>query len=79
MFENDREIFVEYEMQGGKMSIFETYVPLELRGNGLADRVILAAFEYCELHGIQVIPTCTYISEVFLKRHQEFSHLVVAS
>jgi len=52
-----------------------TYVPEELRGRGLAGKIVTRAFEWADDHGFSVIPSCPYVA-AFVKKHQEYSHLV---
>jgi hypothetical protein len=38
-----------------------TFVPPELRGRQLAERLVKAGFAYARARGYRVIPTCSYV------------------
>jgi len=56
------------------IDIHRTYVPEELRGQGLAGRLNKAALAFAEESGYKVIATCSYTAG-YLDRHPEFEHL----
>jgi len=45
------------------------------RGRGIAEKLCKAAFEYAKQHQLTVIPSCSYISDAYLKRHPEYRSL----
>lgn len=51
-----------------------TYVPPELRGEGLGERIVLTALRYARDHGYRIKPTCSYVAKV-LDDHPEFAEL----
>jgi len=67
---------LQYVLRGKVMDMTHTYVPVSHRGQGLADKLTKAGFEYAREHGLTVIPTCPYISETYLHRHKEYLNLV---
>eukprot|EP00475_Leptophrys_vorax_P039640 TRINITY_DN7190_c0_g2_i1.p1 TRINITY_DN7190_c0_g2~~TRINITY_DN7190_c0_g2_i1.p1 ORF type:complete len:135 (-),score=39.21 TRINITY_DN7190_c0_g2_i1:156-515(-) len=59
-----------------------TYTNPSFRGKGLAEKVVTAAFEwavqYNESHPdgrVKLIPSCSYISDTFLAKHNEYSSI----
>jgi len=67
----------EYEMDGTNMIFTHTWVPDELRGRGIAAKLIQTALEFARDEKKIVIPQCSYV-EVFLKRHPEFQNLTAS-
>lgn len=74
--ETDGRVSVaEYRLEGGRMVITHTFVPPELRGRGLAEKVVRAALEHARKEDLKVVPQCSYVG-VFITRHAEFADLV---
>lgn len=65
------EAFVKYNESESTLDLYSTFTPPELRGKGLAEKVVRAAFEYARANNLKVIPTCPYIP-TFLKRNEEY-------
>lgn len=73
-----KEAYLRYALRGeGTLDFKSTFVPPELRGRGLAAKVVARGFEYAEENGFKVIPTCPYV-ETWLERHPRYRELVVA-
>jgi predicted GNAT family acetyltransferase len=65
----------EYQREGNRMIFTHTYVPTELRGRGVAQKLVRVALEYAQQHGHRIVPACSYV-DVFVKRSPEFRALV---
>lgn len=65
----------EYELGAGTMTLTHTLVPPELRGRGLAEKLVRAALEHARANGWRVVPACSYVA-AFLRRHAEYQALV---
>jgi predicted GNAT family acetyltransferase len=65
----------EYELQGGRMVFTHTVVPPELRGRGLAEKLVRAALADARTAGRKVVPQCSYVA-AFIARHKEYQPLV---
>jgi predicted GNAT family acetyltransferase len=65
----------EYQREGNQMVFTHTYVPTELRGRGIAQKLVRVALEYAQQHGYRIVPACSYV-DVFVKRSPEFRALV---
>lgn len=65
----------EYAWQDGKQVFTHTFVPPELRGKGLAEKLVRRALEDARAAGRKVIPACSYVG-VFIERNPEFKPLV---
>lgn len=69
------EACLMYRQSGNEINLYHTYVPEVFRGRGMAEKLCKAAFEYAKAQQLTVIPSCSYISEAYLKRHSEYEPL----
>lgn len=69
------EACLMYRLSGTELDLYHTYVPEVFRGRGMAEKLCKTAFEYAKANGLTVIPSCSYISEAYLKRHPEYESL----
>jgi predicted GNAT family acetyltransferase len=59
------EGILEYRSAGdGVLDYFHTYVPPELRGQGIAGELVNVALTYAREHGFNVLPTCPFVARV---------------
>jgi predicted GNAT family acetyltransferase len=68
----------EYELEGGRMIFTHTLVPAELRGRGIAEKLVRAALTEARTAGRKVVPACSYVAK-FIERHAEYQDLVATS
>ena len=73
------EACLMYRQQGKEIDLYHTYVPEVFRGRGIAEKLCKAGFEYAKANGLTVIPSCSYVSDAYLKRHPEYEPLVKRS
>jgi predicted GNAT family acetyltransferase len=74
--ENDVGLSVaDYQLHQGRMIMTHTYVPPELRGRGIAEKLVRAALEHARTEGLRVVPACSYV-DAFIRRHSEFQSLL---
>jgi predicted GNAT family acetyltransferase len=69
------EACLMYRLTGKELDLYHTYVPEAFRGRGMAEKLCKAAFEYAKANKLTVIPSCSYISDAYLKRHPEYEPL----
>lgn len=69
------EAALMYRLSGKELDLYHTYVPEVFRGRGVAEKLCKAGFEYAKAHHLTVIPSCSYISDAYLKRHPEYAPL----
>jgi len=73
--EPDRQRFVavlekgegvlEYRAHGdGVLDYYHTFVPRELRGQGVAGRLVEFALKYAREQGLKVEPSCPFVAKV---------------
>src|SRR5882762_6406256 len=65
----------EYELAAGKMIFTHTIVPPELRGRGIAEKLVRAALADARAAGRRIVPQCSYVAK-FIERHREFADLL---
>jgi predicted GNAT family acetyltransferase len=65
----------EYELEGARMVFTHTLVPPELRGRGVAEKLVRAALADARTAGRKIVPACAYVAK-FVERHQEFQDLL---
>ncbi|MBI3324750.1 MAG: N-acetyltransferase [Candidatus Omnitrophica bacterium] len=70
------EACLMYRRQGRDIDLYHTYVPEVFRGRGIAEKLCKAAFEYAKANQLTVVPSCSYISDAYLKRHPEYEPIV---
>ncbi|BBN00904.1 uncharacterized protein MPTK1_2g03010 [Marchantia polymorpha subsp. ruderalis] len=67
----------EDEVDKQVMLMQHTFVPSVFRGQGVAAKLCVAAFQHCKDKGLLVLPVCTYISDTFLPRNPQWEDLVL--
>ena len=70
------EACLMYRQHAKEIELYHTYVPEIFRGRGIAETLCHAGFEYAKANGLTVIPSCSYITDAYLKRHPEYEPLV---
>jgi uncharacterized protein len=65
----------DYTIRDGEMIMTHTYTPPELRGRGIAEKLVRAALEHARAHKLKVVPACSYV-DIFIQRHSEYRDLV---
>ena len=69
------EACLMYRRDGKTLDFYHTYVPEVFRGRGVAEQLCKTGFEYAKANGLTVVPSCSYISGAYLKRHTEYEPL----
>lgn len=69
------EVLLDYRFADDKtLEFYHTYTPFELRGRGLAAKVVEEGFKFARENNYKVIPSCSYVA-VYLERHKELEDL----
>ena len=71
-----QEAVLRYRRAGQSIDMYQTFVPEVFRGRGIAEALARAAFEYAKAERLTVVPSCSYLSGPYLKRHPEYQSLV---
>jgi len=66
---------VNYRRSPGVIAFTHTEVPPELRGGGIASRLIRGALEAARAEGLKVVPTCPFVAG-YIGKHPEFADLL---
>lgn len=66
----------DYQLRGTEMILTHTFVPPELRGRGIAEKLVRVALEHARSERLKVVPACSYV-DAFIKRHAEFQPLLM--
>ena len=65
----------EYRIDGDRMIFTHTFVPPELRGRGVAEKLVRPALELARTEKRRVVPACSYVA-AFIERNPEFRELM---
>lgn len=69
------ESHLEYARMNSVLNLNHTYVPNELRGKGIAGKIVKAALTYAEENNLKIIPSCSYVAD-YVQRHKEYQPLL---
>lgn len=72
---NGQLAVAEYVNEGERMIFTHTFVPPELRGRGLAEKLVRRALEDARAKNTKVVPACSYV-DVFIRRNPEYQSLL---
>ncbi len=62
------EVYIQYKQSGDeKIDVYKTFVPEELRGNGLAADLAESVLEFAKNENIGITPTCSYMQKYMTK------------
>lgn len=65
----------DYHLRGTDMVMTHTFVPPELRGRGIAEKLVRFALEFARTERLRVVPACSYVDS-FVRRHAEYLPLL---
>jgi predicted GNAT family acetyltransferase len=65
----------EYQLEGDRMVFTHTFVPSELRGRGIAEKLVRVALEDARDEKRKVVPACSYVA-AYIQRRPELKSLV---
>lgn len=63
--------FTAYERRDGAVIFTHTEVPARLEGQGIGSRLVRAGLADARLHGLKVIPLCTFVAGYFEKHPED--------
>lgn len=70
-----KEAYLQYIISNtSTMNMIKTYVPYELRGQGIAGKIAEEALNYAKQNFYKVIPSCSYV-DVYMERHEEYNNM----
>jgi uncharacterized protein len=65
----------EYRRELNRVIFHHTFVPPELRGQGIAEQLVRTALAWARAEKLQVVPECSYVARL-IERHHEYSDLL---
>lgn len=65
----------EYHRNNELMVFTRTFVPEDLRHEGVAARIVKVALDYARERGYRVEPQCSYVAD-WIERHPDYQELV---
>lgn len=65
----------DYELVDDSVVFTHTFVPPELRGRGVAEKLVRTALGWARAEKRHVVPSCSYVAR-FIERHAEFRSLL---
>ena len=64
----------DYHIADGVITFTHTFVPPELRGRGIAEKLVRTALDYARREQLRVVPACSYVG-TFIRRNREYVQL----
>lgn len=65
---------LDYILDGKNFVITHVGVHPELRGQGVAGKIVEVSLEYARENGLRVVPMCSYAAS-YIRRHPEYQEL----
>ena len=65
---------LEYHLKGDVLVIVHTGVPEAIGGRGIAGKLVQAAVDFAQAHGLKIDPRCAY-AEAWMRRHPQYDDL----
>lgn len=66
ILDNNIEAYVSYKLKSNEMDLVYSFVPSELRGQGIGKKLVEETFELLTEEGFKAKAVCSYIKEVAL-------------
>ncbi|MFV0208422.1 N-acetyltransferase [Empedobacter falsenii] len=74
--DNNKEVGeLTFMLKDEQMIVNHTGVNPELRGKGLAEKLVLEAVKYARKNQLKIIPFCSYVS-VYIGKHPEVQDVI---
>jgi predicted GNAT family acetyltransferase len=62
--------FLDYERRPDAMVFIHTEVPAELRGRGLAERLVKAGLDTARREGLRIVAECPFVT-AYMRKHPD--------
>ncbi|MGM0381628.1 MAG: N-acetyltransferase [bacterium] len=72
----DIHAVLSYSRQGEALVLERLFIPEIHQDSEVPERLIKAAFSYCQNHNLKAIPLDPYIKDNFLPEHPQYNSLV---
>ncbi|HUP88094.1 MAG TPA: GNAT family N-acetyltransferase [Longimicrobiales bacterium] len=67
--------FANYRLDGDRLVLTHTEVPMEAREQGLATQLAKFAFEYARTEGLKIVPQCGFMAD-YADKHTEYADII---
>lgn len=67
---------IEYDVRDGAMHATHTWVDPELRGHGVAGKLLHALVEKARADKMKIVPVCSFVVGAFEKHPEEFADVM---
>lgn len=74
---NSTYAFIEYSVEGNIYNLFQTKVPEEYRGRGIAEVIAEKTFKHIIAKKGKIVPTCGYLRKFYKKNKKLYGPHVV--
>lgn len=77
--QNEHDFLAEitYYVDGNNHLVVDhTFVDPSLRGQGIANQLVLKVIEYAQSQNLKIVPECSYVISFFQKNHEYHDVLV---
>lgn len=84
--EHDQRFYIEAEGYTSELKYLKlnettldfksTFVPVQLRGSGIAAELVKYGIEFAQKNGYKIFPTCSYVKTYF-EKHPQYSEMLV--
>lgn len=64
-----KDAMLAYELQGNKINFYSTFVPVEFRGQGIAEKLVRTGIAWAKEQGYELHASCWYVKK-FLKQSE---------
>lgn len=70
-----KEAYLQYiVINTNTINMIKTYVPNELRGRGIAGKIVEEGLKYAKRNFYSVIPSCSYVED-YINKHEEYENI----
>jgi uncharacterized protein len=67
--------FLKYNISNHTLDLYSTYVPKELRGQKLGEKLVEHSIGFAKDNNLKIVPTCPFVSKYFSK-HPEYTSVL---
>lgn len=66
-------------LENSVINVDHVYVNPDYRGQGIAEKTMLAVVDYIRKHNLKVTATCSYASSWFTKHEEEYTDILISN
>jgi predicted GNAT family acetyltransferase len=73
----EAQAILSYELEDDQITYTHTIVPMELRGQGIAEKLVEVALADARTSKYTIVPQCSYVKK-FIDRHSDYQDLLAS-